>query len=458
MPIAMAAEPDYNMGLFSKLPFELRDLIWTQCSYTIKSALVRTCKGLNCDVNNYLYENLSLAFNIDPHHDKEPSPSLVRVLDQEFESICILTLGSLQNEERLRFWSFPFDKVERFTFILWPPSPSPDRIGEVIRLWMMVSSLLTVLRKNIIAWPRVFLNIKESVSRRWKTLEGPCCGIAEAAPSEASMCDLNDIFVALQPFSTLRRLPCVLLFSKYYSIPKKVHTFVSQAIDGDVIQKQDYGHDISWEDGRRDSECESELAEWNIWFERQLDVLDDASAASLRLERYANWSKLYEKEYGCWVWGRAISCSACQERNPNDSSWGGARLWSYEDTEEAKQVLWDRYYNMRCLNPGRLPGNDIRYDWLDDKEAVTYRDGWDVNSWWDCYKDGIPPLLCNSTRRGWTDYVRLCYAGQCYEVFSEIDRDGIKLWHEPYELDRKKGGWRSWPDEEFDDSDDDDLS
>lgn len=430
-----------NIGLFSKLPFELRDQIWNECSYSPKSHLSRTCKRLNSDMQDYLYRDLSLSFDLDPHHDTEPSPSLVRVLDQDLEKVCALSLNSLQNKKRSRFWAFPFYEVKSFKFILWPPSP--DRMGELIRLWKIVSSLLAGLRENLSTWPEVIFDVKESASRRWKTLDRLRRDLATDLSRNAPMSNLEDIYVALMPFSTLRLLPRPPEFSNPYCIPEKLHTWIFFHIGINTTDTNaGYGVPLcrnNWNIGSErerdkdfeiDSECEETLAEWNLKLERELDLLDDSSAASLRLERCANWSKLFEKEYGCWIWGRKGFCDgSCR----NDwEPFGGAGVWGQANTEEVKQLLWDRYQNMRSLNPSKLPDNEIRCN-REEHEVVTSRDGWDASLWWECYKDGLPPLACSSEN---------------YKAFSKIDVDGIKLRDERNELDMKKGGWRSWPDED----------
>ncbi|KAL9619487.1 MAG: hypothetical protein Q9160_005924 [Pyrenula sp. 1 TL-2023] len=314
------------MGVFATIPVEIRDQIWFKTPFLTKASIVQTCKQLNIDYRDWLYNEIELVFNLDPRQRTEkPSPSIIQVINQEGDLVCNLPLGSLQNGKKLPFCSFPFDKVQSFTFLLHAPQGDCGS-GELIRLWKMITYLLPALHKNVSSWPQVIVvDVQETTSRSWRTFSTPTESAYDLLAGQTHASHYSDIEIALLPFSILRPPHA----PPQFVVPECIR---SRRIDEWIISSvEKYSPDSKTTPSETTPETTTRqgdpplynlyhpmIAVWNLWLEEELDMIQDDSATSLRLERCANWSKASEKEYACWLWGRLPRRAATHFRDPSN--------------------------------------------------------------------------------------------------------------------------------------------
>lgn len=421
----MASATHPSGGNFSRFPAELRNQLWSECSYEAKSSLMATCKLLRHEIKDFLYDDATLSFNLFPQVASEPSPSKVKVTDECERTLCHLSLGALQNEEDLRFWTFPFHKLDAFNFILWPPRT--DQPGEMIRLWKMITNLLAALRGRVKRWPSVVVDFSKS---RWETR-----GVFQQSGQECFLWapsgpPYKDIDLAMMPFCTLRQLPSAPQLkypegTKIYTLRPFHHFIIELGPD-----PRPFGTKLDREKTKNDIDFEDLLRRWSLGLENQLDSGADASSASLRLERCANWSQTFEKQCVDWFAGRR-------------RGWG----WSYSRGFEEcmKQALWDRYREMQVADPCSVTVNNplILQD-LHRSQRLQEVHG-SKHRWWESYKDGLPillhqwwpvyyyksgapiPVLPHETCwLRWYDRLKEINGKRCYENFWYVDEGGIR--------------------------------
>ncbi|KAL9624247.1 MAG: hypothetical protein Q9160_001494 [Pyrenula sp. 1 TL-2023] len=318
----------------------------------------------------------------------EPSRSLVKVLDQDNLTLCELPLGRLQKKS-LRFWDFPFQHVQTITFVLFPPDP--EQPGEMIRLWKVLTCLIPNLRDNVKFWPKVVIEFQESALRSWKTSSQSRQSLTKT-PSPPRSFRLNDIDIALMPFITLRQLPAIPELKLAEDLRGPHYATLEEAITCLSCDPRPYGTNFDPEIPDDDG-CQTDIAECSLWIEHVLDEMDGGVAASLRLERYANWSKGFEKECAGWVMGRPIP--------GNESfSWGFALNLDGDAEERMLGLLEERWENMRVLGLCRfLAGAGAGGEPYPIDGEASEQEAWNERLWWECYKDGGVPKLSDRSHR-----------------------------------------------------------
>lgn len=459
--MATSLESISAMGLFANIPVEIRNQIWFETSFRTKASVIQTCKQLNIDYKDWIYDGIGLVFHLDPRQQSEKSsPSHIRVTNQEGDLVYNLTLGDLLNGKDLRFWLFPFEKVLSFTFLI--RAPQGDFPGELIRLWKMITYLLQALHKRVLSWPKVIVvDVQETAATSWKTGSTLNESVTDLLAGRSHATPYNDLEIALLPFITLRPPTSHAL---RFEVPQCIRTSrIDKWISFPSADKCGCDSSSSANDPATTTQCEHHplyypyhplISLWNLWFEEELDLTQDASAASLRLERCANWSKIAEKEHACWLWGPPPRTT--YSKYPfqyDDVKSANELLFGIDDDVRLTQLLWARYENMRRFNPARKTYN-LLIPWDGKKEAkeendtttlpLTCRgDGWDARLWWETYGDeGLPPLSFGHRFARDVGFFNDRF-GITFDFYAMIDHEGIRLHDKRNELNVGRGGWLS---------------
>lgn len=159
------ASDNMSLGLFSRLPYEIREPIWkeffpasrhnhpltTQRQKTDLSIL-RASRALYDEISRLLYENISLTFSLAPAHRNSGSWAVVALkqnkkhLNGEHTNTQPLwCLESLADAKSRGFDNLPFHKIETVNVKLYAPNPE-SRI-EIFFLWRKVTDLMTIFKK-----------------------------------------------------------------------------------------------------------------------------------------------------------------------------------------------------------------------------------------------------------------------------------------------------------------------
>lgn len=257
-----------QLGAFTKLPLELRWMIWESVFDQIHSApfalaILRCSRHLYQGISGHLFENFEHEFRV---ADGLRFNFTTKTCSQGWE---------LRNIDAVRshLHSFPWVKVgtEMFVNILPPPEGDP---GQIVQIWQKVNQLVDILETT-----RSIPLVRVSLLEDWSN---------DGKPQE-SITYTNgyrpDHDIAIIPFT---RLP-----EWYYRI--------SPAYSAVIATEQELPEEFQslLYKGRKD--CTSNkwcriatvpkhwLTNTRIFLDRQLDDIPGKTAGALRLERYQNW-------------------------------------------------------------------------------------------------------------------------------------------------------------------------
>ncbi|EQL37056.1 hypothetical protein BDFG_01669 [Blastomyces dermatitidis ATCC 26199] len=216
----MATMP--NLGLFARLPYELREKIWAELVPTpvqdmsnsnTDLSILRASHFLHDEIDEVIHRRGTLEFDIDPVY--RPTADLCtvsfrrkhRLLDHGGADCpsppVSWTLKSVASAKTRGFGSMAFHKFDQV--IVNIPSPDPNDVGELFCLWQKVRNLVSLFRGGTqIKSLLIRLLERESDGQNWiDTLDWPSTAYT---PAPARSTCQHDYDVPILPFCTLPNL------------------------------------------------------------------------------------------------------------------------------------------------------------------------------------------------------------------------------------------------------------
>ncbi|EDN09252.1 predicted protein [Histoplasma mississippiense (nom. inval.)] len=209
-----------NLGLFARLPYELREQIWVELApspaqdmgnHKTDLSVLRASHYLHDEIDEVIYRGGKLEFNIDPvYHPSSNNLCTVffrrrhRALDVTANSCpASWTLQSVASARACGFGSVAFHKFDQVVANI--PSPDPNDIGELFCLWRKVRGLVSLFSGGTqIKHMLIRLLERESDGQNWiDNLEWPSKAYT---PSLSGSTCQHDHDVPILPFCTLRNL------------------------------------------------------------------------------------------------------------------------------------------------------------------------------------------------------------------------------------------------------------
>ncbi|PGG99092.1 hypothetical protein GX51_06432 [Blastomyces parvus] len=317
----MAAMP--NLGLFARLPYELREKIWAELAPAPAQdmsnpntdlSILRASHFLHDEIDEVIHRRGTLEFDIDPVYHPTADLCTVsfrrkhRLLDHGGANNpgppASWTLQSVASAKARGFGSTAFHKFDQVVVNI--PSPDPDDIGELFCLWQKVRGLVSLFRGGTqIKSLLIRLLERESDGQNWiDRLEWPSS--AYTPTPDCSTCK-HDHDVPILPFCTLPNLKAL-----------RVETYseeFAELMDWDVIDgliKLVHGSN-----GERERERESGKFE--------------AKAKSLKA-KFKGKFKASDK-------ARLSARADLERRNEFEYYWMHSLLWTYADGGKTADLM-----------------------------------------------------------------------------------------------------------------------
>lgn len=283
-----------QLGSFSKLPCEIRLMIWKELFSGIKStpklqeqpsvnpASILSCsKYFNEEVSSYLYHDLKHSIHIDSQYHQD---YYVKAM---VSSSKVLRVWKLKDSAALKshLLSFPHSKIESKTLIItiWHLS---DSLGRVINLWLKVNDLVNTLR-NFNLSVKLHLRLGEE----WPmTRQDPYRSFRRFGANN----NLYDYDLAFVPFTRLSNwsyeLSNVVITRLREESTKRPHSVLYSIQKHKQKACSSYSFTDAWiVRARRTLDC-------------ALDTAIGVTAGFLRRDRFMNWfsadgSSAYEQQF-----------------------------------------------------------------------------------------------------------------------------------------------------------------
>ncbi|PGH29391.1 hypothetical protein GX50_07848 [[Emmonsia] crescens] len=219
----MAAMP--NLGLFSRLPYELREQIWAELAPSLAQdksksnhnhktdlSILRANHFLHNEIDEVVYRRCTLEFDIDPVYNRTSKLCTVffrrkhRLLNHGGAANPLpasWTLNSVTSAKACGFGSIAFHKFDQVVVNI--PSPDPNDMGELFCLWEKVRGLVSLFcRGTQIKNLLIRLQERKSDGQNWvDNLKWPSKAYT---PSPVHSTCQHDHDVPILPFCTLRNL------------------------------------------------------------------------------------------------------------------------------------------------------------------------------------------------------------------------------------------------------------
>jgi hypothetical protein len=408
-----SAQSALPLGTFSRLPKELRILIWkeliperryTDIIRTSKQDLtiLRTNHQLNTEIITEIYGSRVLIFRVTSSALLASSnlcqnqSSTIEVYDQLGSSWCLYPRFHKPVDQQARsssVWEdLPFHKLKATRFEVEAPDPKDP--AQLILLWNKLCWLMDLLQ-HVKFFSRIEVHALQSPLRSW-LLEGDLQqSLINNLPSTMGY-DTTDLEILLSPFLRLRhaeQIELKLPFDREHQmLDKLVRNIRHNAVS--TIPFGQYEND----DETDDEMIISDEDTWTVWFDHILDDLPGPSAPLVRLERFWNWSSHYERNMWCLIQGK------CEM--------GGALL-SESEQSQTLTALISRCRAKQAFNPVSFrhvqeEGDEWSWNMVDEwaPEGLvlsTGKDGWSPGKWW-TYQEGIPQTSSVEYRRHMDKY------------------------------------------------------
>ncbi len=408
-----SAQSALPLGTFSRLPKELRILIWkelvperrrTDIMRTSKQDLtiLRTNHQLNTEITTEIYGSRVLIFRVTSSALLASSnpfpnqPSTIEVYDQLGSSWRLYPRFHKPVDQQAHsssVWKdLPFHKLKATRFQVEAPDPSDP--AQLILVWNKLFWLMDFLQ-HVKFSSRIEVHALESPQRSWH-LEGNLQqSLINNLPSTMGY-DTTDLEILLSPFLRLRyaeQIELKLPFDREHQmLDELVKNIRHNAVS--TIPFGQYEND----DETDDEMITSDEDTWTVWFDHILDDLPGPSAPFIRLERFWNWSSHYERNMWCLIQGK------CEM--------GGALL-SESEQSQTLTALISRCRAKQAFNPMSFrhvqeEGDEWSWNMADEwaPEGLvisTRKDGWSPGKWW-TYQEGIPRTSSVEYRRHMDKY------------------------------------------------------
>ncbi|KAJ9481703.1 hypothetical protein VN97_g11769 [Penicillium thymicola] len=378
------------LGAFTKLPLELRWMIWESVFEQIHSvpfalAIMRCSRRLYQEISGHLFENFEHEFRV------------ADGLRFNFTTKKTSSQGwELWNIDAVRshLHSFPWEKVGTKMFVNVLPAPEGDP-GQIVQIWNKVNQLVDTL-KTTPSTPSVWVSLLEDWSNDGKP--------QESIPYTDGYRPDHDI--AIIPFTHLRK--------RYYRI--------SPAYSAVIATERELPEESQSLLYKGRNGCTSDkwcgiakrpkhwLVDTRIFLDRKLDDIPGKTAGALRLERFQNWFQDgWESEY--------------ENRFTADIQKHVGVVLKHDPS--LRGVIRRHYLAIMLHHFYRASHDDPKEveDALKNKRPRLYSE-WDPQVWSDCWGDCMPSLnysFANAKMDG--ENQRLVYRSyRRYTVFGLILR------------------------------------
>ena len=389
-------------GTFSRLPKELRILIWKELlpesrplgSYLWPKeslAILRTSQQLNAEISIELYNRRILTFHIAPNplpcsDPLSNQPSTIAVSDQ-FGSEWRLYPRFQTPWDKLDYSSFvwrhlPFHRLNSVKFEL--EAPDADDPAQLIVMWNKLTWLMDLVQ-HAGGFAKVEVHALQTV-QDWCADGELRQTFTDELPTIIEDRDTTDLEIMLSPFLRLRNVKSIEVHHPFDKEHKTLDELTSNILHK-THSTTSFGLDITETDHTDDEMIISYEDTWAVYFENILDDLPGPSAPFVRLERFWNWTPQYTKNIWCLI---DAECEI-----------GGALLTELE-RRAGIGALARRITAMMAFNPMSLEhvqeeeSGDSGEAWYSEKEdspenvvLSSGKDGWVPGKWWK-YQQGIP--------------------------------------------------------------------
>lgn len=394
-----SAQIPLPLGTFSRLPKEIRILIWKELFPECRGtdvirrskkalAILRTNHQLNMEITSEMYARRVLTFHLTSgalltsSNPRPNQPSTIEVYDQLGTSWSLYPRYHQPVDEQAYLSSvwkdLPFHKLKATRFEV--EAPDPNDPAQLILIWNKLCWLMDTLQ-HVKSFSRIEVHALESAERSWLFEGGLQQSLINKLPSTMGD-DFTDLEILLSPFLRLRNAQRIELRNPGDGKDQMLDE-LTENIRHKAVSTIPFGQYVN-DDDTDDEMIISDEDTWTVWFDHILDDLPGPSAPFIRLERFWNWGAQYERNMWCLIQGKC--------------GMGGALL-SVSQQYETLMSLVRRCQARRAFNPmsfRHVQEEEDEWDWyLWDEMAPeslvssTGKDGWCPGKWW-TYQEGIP--------------------------------------------------------------------
>jgi hypothetical protein len=400
MDISCLDKPS-NLGTFSRLPKEVRILIWRNLLPEGRSedswrsgknslTILRTSQDLKKEIETELYNSRTLTFRISPNPLPTPDcadPNRASTIDIHDQFGSTWSLLPYFHKTRRRqassssIWEdTPFEKLKSLRFEVEAPDPADP--AQLIQMWKKLCWLMDLLQRAK-QLPEIEVDAIETAQRKWCS-DGKLQQSSIEQPTKTTH-DMTDAEILLSPFLRLRNA-------------RKI-----------AVSTTPYGLDLDDADDMDDDMIACYEDTWTVWFDYILDDLPGPSAQHTRLERFCHWTPRYEKTMWCLITGEPEFRGPIVTRRETDKF-----LAALYDRRDAMRAFKPMAYMRVCEGPDEGTGWETDEELPVNKVRATGVDGWSVGRWWE-YEEGIARTSSEEYWRCMGKYGR----GRGWFVFNE---------------------------------------
>jgi len=403
-PVPASAMECQNPGLghLSRLPFEVRRLIW--------SNFLNKCNMIKCNrdtfgidpcailvLSHQIYEELaaliyngrSLKFATVPDSprssEEHPGRATVVVHTHKdcirdfYPSYLTLASSSLPNLRTRALANLPYWRLKSIEIEIGAPNPADA--GELVREWSKVVWIVNLLQQAD-KLPSIEINAIETPGRCWHTGEN----LHKSIEGPNSYDNQTDLELLLMLFRNLRNVQRVNVQIPVMPKHGGVDTVI-KTIEVKTASNLAFGTQFDEDDGANDLILASEEDTWSVWLDHVLDDLQGHAAAMCRLERFTQWCDEYQADVLARIW---------------DTGSIGGVFMEKDQTRQMEEGFYERRKAVFAFNP--MAYDERRhFDSFDEDDLYTCdpntywkryystEDDWCPYTWYEEYgKDGIP--------------------------------------------------------------------
>ena len=409
-------EPNQVMGNFTKLPPELRLLIWQLLPFSLRSEsgekypwasvlnILRTSRHIYAEASEAIYGGISMAFIILPEY-KHKSWFQVSA-SRGFSK----TIQNFQDAKRLGFKRFPYSKLKQIVIAVEAPSPHDQ--GQLICLWKKCLDVAELLEHNLDGFQSIHFDfvggrclrqlideepanfgslpwqMTRSKARKWSNKGEAHMSLSGDRPS--SLLEV-DFVVVLQAFWRLQNVKQVKVHLLSFSGCKWVRAFEAKLQDENRFSSNALS--TVWVNHLDQEMFDNTFMD----IELELSFLSGVNAHLMRIQRLSSW---YE--------GNQIDSGSRYEQRIRDVLERRRNKYFVKEYPLEVDHRGALYILMRECKPGRLRCNEPcwHYELLARTVDITHENRsqiksrlpnqhptvWDSDAWHTRYENESDPL------------------------------------------------------------------
>ncbi|KAL1979557.1 hypothetical protein VTN96DRAFT_5570 [Rasamsonia emersonii] len=289
-----------TLGLFSRLPYEVREQIWLEfaptgqdmclrCTQKTDLRILCTSRDLYDEISRVLYQTSSLEFDLSPIHQPGKIWTTVHFKQGRHQQRVNARwiLHSLADARSRGFHHLPFDRIDNVIVNL--SAPNPKGAGRLFWLWQKVTDLVSLFKEAATTIRNLTIRLQKCNNKngqdwldRWGT-------------ANQSIFRLYDHDVVVVPFCTLRNLETIDVETHSKELEDTIDwKIMNWAMN--AVWDRSWNHCVSAdytkgdEDGIAEHDVDRKVASDYFWIYKELWNYAEGNAANLARRNFlSSW-------------------------------------------------------------------------------------------------------------------------------------------------------------------------